>query len=311
MKIAYYYPSQSSVPKDIQFLKYSNNQYLHNNCSDDVDVVYAASVSVIDIAHRAAVKYSKPLICWCWDVPITWREWEYKEHTTKLINRDKRNKHIFDMLRKCDHVISACKFTQDVLANHGIPSYQMYHTITDEIINTVPKKDKRDIVIHMSRFKPNKRQLHSIYAMKDIKDTTLVFTGTGHTDEMIKLANEYKVDIEIHQGIKYTDAISLLKQARLLLSPSMHEGFGYPVIEALYCDIPVLISDNPTYREIYGEDMLYHTRNNREDMKIKLELLLNDSSLQNHVMQIGKKSINSFTTAKFAKRWDEYIRSII
>jgi glycosyltransferase involved in cell wall biosynthesis len=44
-----------------------------------------------------------------------------------------------------------------------------------------------------------------------------------------------------------------LAKASLLVQPSLYEGFGLPVLEALVLGTPALISDIPVFREIYGD----------------------------------------------------------
>ncbi|NUQ81499.1 MAG: glycosyltransferase family 4 protein [Bacteroidetes bacterium] len=45
---------------------------------------------------------------------------------------------------------------------------------------------------------------------------------------------------------------SLMKQARALLVPSLYEGYGLPVAEALHLNTPVILSDIPVFRELFG-----------------------------------------------------------
>ena len=49
----------------------------------------------------------------------------------------------------------------------------------------------------------------------------------------------------------------LLSGARALLMPSMIEGFGLPLVEALQLGVPVIASDLPVFREIAGEIPTY------------------------------------------------------
>ncbi len=59
-------------------------------------------------------------------------------------------------------------------------------------------------------------------------------------------------------GIRFTGFISdeelhaQLTQARLLVQPSLYEGFGLPPLQALYCGTQALISDIPVFKEIYA-----------------------------------------------------------
>ena len=59
---------------------------------------------------------------------------------------------------------------------------------------------------------------------------------------------------------------ALLKGARLLLFPSFLEGFGLPVAEALAVGTPVVISDIPVFRELFGEHAEYIDPHNADDI---------------------------------------------
>jgi glycosyltransferase involved in cell wall biosynthesis len=49
------------------------------------------------------------------------------------------------------------------------------------------------------------------------------------------------------------DLVALLQSAGVLLQPSIYEGFGLPVLEAMACGCPVIASDLPTLREVVGD----------------------------------------------------------
>lgn len=49
------------------------------------------------------------------------------------------------------------------------------------------------------------------------------------------------------------DLVALLQSATALLQPSLSEGFGIPVLEAMACGCPVVASDIPALREVLGE----------------------------------------------------------
>lgn len=63
--------------------------------------------------------------------------------------------------------------------------------------------------------------------------------------------------IEYRGRVSDTELSSLLKGARALLFPSVIEGFGIPVAEALAAGIPAIVSDIPAFREVGGETPEY------------------------------------------------------
>lgn len=62
----------------------------------------------------------------------------------------------------------------------------------------------------------------------------------------------------------------LLKGARALLFPSFAEGFGYPLVEALQMQVPVICSDLPSFFEITSDAPLYISTENRRNWSEKI-----------------------------------------
>ena len=76
-------------------------------------------------------------------------------------------------------------------------------------------------------------------------------TGRG----LLKLANQLGItDRIIWLGpIEAEEMIALYQSARALIQPSLYEGFGLPVLEAMACGCPVIASDLATLREVIGD----------------------------------------------------------
>jgi glycosyltransferase involved in cell wall biosynthesis len=93
---------------------------------------------------------------------------------------------------------------------------------------------------------------------------------------------------------------SLMKGARALLFPSFTEGFGYPLVEALQMQVPVICSDLPCFHEIAGDAPLY--------IDIK-----NQPLWRERVLDISTSNITSNQLAKnppnFPK-WDAHFHTI-
>jgi glycosyltransferase involved in cell wall biosynthesis len=61
----------------------------------------------------------------------------------------------------------------------------------------------------------------------------------------------------IHDGTSEADYLALLETATALVTTSLDEGFGLPLVEAMSLGTPVVVSDIPIFREIGGEAALY------------------------------------------------------
>ena len=313
MRIAYYYPSQIT-PHATLFCKYTGDKFLHRKCDANTDLIFAGSVSVLAEAMHAKDKFNKPLICWCWDIPYNWREWRMsKAGMNRNIQRDLKNTRYVTLLKKCDLVMTGSKWTQKVLKKrYGISSRQMYSYIDTESIDTVPYQRKRKQIIQISRYFYNKKFEHTIQASRDLAGYDVIFIGFSldpdYSEELKECSYEYSREVIFKGDLSREDVIANLKRSTVLTSPSVHEGFGITPIEALYCKVPVLLSDLEVFQEIYGGNVLYHKMHDPEDMKEKLERLVGDKELQKKIVKDCQPIISEFTPEKFAVRWKKVIR---
>ena len=152
MKIAIYYPSQEIVAKDLLFCKYTGHDFIKQHCTQNTDLIYSASVSMLPQAMAAKKQFKKPLICWCWDIPYNWRQWDMSQRgMLSNAHRDASNKKTIELLKECDIIISASKWTQNVLKNqYNIPSEQIYFYIDTHGFDSVKQVQKEKQIIQIS-----------------------------------------------------------------------------------------------------------------------------------------------------------------
>jgi glycosyltransferase involved in cell wall biosynthesis len=83
--------------------------------------------------------------------------------------------------------------------------------------------------------------------------------------------------IEHHVEIPSDDLAKLVKEARMLLAPSLFEGLGLPPIEALCVGTPAIVSDIPVKREVFANTpMRFHNPYDPADLASAIQALLDD-----------------------------------
>lgn len=93
-------------------------------------------------------------------------------------------------------------------------------------------------------------------------DYDLICLGGGEFDkEETKLINDLNLSSIVKQIPKVTDAdlVSYYNNATALIYPSLYEGFGLPILEAIACGTPVICSDIPVFHEVGGKFPLFFT----------------------------------------------------
>jgi glycosyltransferase involved in cell wall biosynthesis len=97
---------------------------------------------------------------------------------------------------------------------------------------------------------------------------------------------------------------ALYEHARGFIFPSLYEGFGLPILEALDCGCPVLSSRAASLPEVGGEAVLYFDPLSVDDITVKLESFISDSLPQDELRQRGRMRAAQFT-------WDETARQTL
>lgn len=83
--------------------------------------------------------------------------------------------------------------------------------------------------------------------------------------ELQGLANDVKAEVRFHNGVTDAEYRKLLDNATALVSASLDEGFGIPVVEAMERGVPVLLSDIGIFREVAGGAGRYFDSKSDED----------------------------------------------
>lgn len=93
----------------------------------------------------------------------------------------------------------------------------------------------------------------------------------------------------------------LYNGAELLIYPSLYEGFGLPLLEAMACGTPVITSNISSMAEVAGDAGLLVDPYNVDAMAQGMYLLLSDTDLRNKLREKGLQRAQEFTWEKAAK----------
>lgn len=93
----------------------------------------------------------------------------------------------------------------------------------------------------------------------------------------------------------------LYKNAVLFILPSLYEGFGLPLLEAMRFGCPVIASSVSSLPEIGGDACLYFNPTSSEDLKNKMVQLLDNQNLRKKLIKKGIERIKLFSWEKCGK----------
>jgi glycosyltransferase involved in cell wall biosynthesis len=97
-----------------------------------------------------------------------------------------------------------------------------------------------------------------------------------------------------------SDLPALYSGARVYACPSLYEGFGFTVLEAMACGTPVVSSPATSLSEVAGDAAVYSDSNNPEEFAGSLHRAFTDAALRNALVDKGRKNLHRFNWANTA-----------
>ena len=148
-------------------------------------------------------------------------------------------------------------------------------------------------------------------------DLRLVIVGNaGWREEPVlrAMAPHVRAGRIIHlQGLPQDELAAIARGAACFALPSFNEGFGYPPLEALQAGTPVIVSDLPVFRWIFGDGALYVEPYDAESIADAIERLAAapDADMRRAELLSRRSAvINRFTTATIREQWAALLDSL-
>ncbi|MEB3799983.1 glycosyltransferase family 4 protein [Flavobacterium columnare] len=137
----------------------------------------------------------------------------------------------------------------------------------------------KQFVLNVGTLETRKNALNIVKAIRDI-DTHLVLIGkeTPYTKQIHQYINEHQIQYKVSflRNVSNEELAIIYQLASVFVYPSIFEGFGIPIIEALFSKTPVITTHSGVFPEAGGPNSLYINPNNPEEIKEKIEWVLNN-----------------------------------
>lgn len=142
--------------------------------------------------------------------------------------------------------------------------------------------NNKKLLLYVGNLKPHKNLKRLLYAFSLIDnkdDYRLLLVGKAFENQVNLINEEKTLGVDkyvIHTGIvENKELIGLYNIADLFVFPSLYEGFGLPVIEALACGTNVICSNNSSLPEVGGKIVDYFDPYDVNDIRNKIEKNVN------------------------------------
>jgi len=219
-------------------------------------------------------------------------------------------------------IITVSKYSKQVIVNDFQLDPELVQVVYNGINTTVFRNeaiaDSEKLRAHLPcpylffpgatwPYKNHIRLLQAIGLLRDTKGlvVNLVLTGypqTAHRD-VLDVLQRLRLEAQVHWlgWTSTADLVSIYQQARALVFPSLHEGFGLPIIEAMACGCPVLCSGTTACAEVAGQAAVTFDPMQVDDIAARIEAIWSDSSLRNDLVAKGLNRAREFTCARMAQ----------
>ena len=225
------------------------------------------------------------------------------------------------LLRKCSLILTNSNYTSEQLITEiGVDSsrilsahlgYDSSHFLPREKEDSLGSRNP--YILSIGQHYPHKNLFRAINAFKSVSQrfANLEFwiVGKTHPSETARLLG-LTHELGLHSRVRfikylpYSQLPIVYANASLLLYPSLYEGFGLPIIEAMACATPVITSYGSATEETAGNAALLVNPFQTEDISYALDQLLSTPPLARSLVKLGLSRAHSFS-------WDAARKNVV
>ncbi len=225
--------------------------------------------------------------------------------------------------KNADKIIAVSKSTKnDIIKFYGIPEskieviYQSCHeqfkqTLSADEISKVllPYKLPSQFMLFVGSIIERKNLLNLIKAIELLPETIklpLVVVGKGNS--YLKKVNAYIKGKKLEERIvfapqvSYKDLPALYQKASVFIYPSVYEGFGIPVIEALWSKTPVITSNCSSMPEAAGNGAFLCNPKEPASIAEGIVKIIKDKNYAQELIEKGSEHIKNFENEVVTKQ---------
>jgi len=228
-------------------------------------------------------------------------------------------------LEKCERIISVSQATKnDIIKFFKIPEekikviYPGFNNICSLSPKTIEISGK--YFLYVGVIKERKNLLNAVRAFcefkkKDSQDYKLFIIGKKGGEYYEKI-NDFIKNNKLEKEIIFLDFIDdnelsyIYKNAQVLVFPSMIEGFGFTILEAMSCGLPVITSNCSSMAEVGDEAVLLVDPKEIESISNAMEKIVNNEDIRKKLIQKGYEQIKNFSWQKSAEEFIDLFKKI-
>ncbi len=233
-------------------------------------------------------------------------------------------------IKIADKIIAVSNNTKsDVVKHFGVPeskieviyeSADVFFKVDKSKVHEVREKYgiNKDFILGLGLISPRKNFSTLLKAFKKLLhkgvDVQLVIVGGKGWlyNQVLKLVS----DLNIGSKVVFTgyvpkeDLLYLYNCAKMFVYPSLYEGFGIPILEAMACGCPVIASNTSSIPEVCGDAAILVNPLDVDEICERMLTLLKDVSLRESLIERGLRQASKFSWIKTAERTMELYKNV-
>lgn len=244
-------------------------------------------------------------------------------------------KHVLPhLIRRLTHVITCSESSrEDIIEYGGVPRERISvipHGVDHDIYVPHDRDDaaarvlskygiRHPYILYVSRIEhPGKNHVRLIHAFTQLKERARL------PHQMVLAGSDWSRAEEVHGAAAQSSAVTdilftgfvpdvdlprILGCAELFVFPSLYEGFGLPILEAMACGVPVACSNLSSMPEVAGDAAVMFDPYNEGEIAAAIMQTLTDSELRHTMIERGIKRSRLYTWDETARRTLRVIQS--
>jgi len=308
------YLNKKFILNDILFLIYG----FWKMCKIEVDIIVPTHQRNLFLSLLYAKIKRKPLIAWELD-HIIWMP-----PLTKI----KRFYHY--LIKKSDCVITESLEQKRRMIKQGIDQNKIrvvYGTINTTKYHPLNRELNKNYILYVAKFTERKNQLLLLKAFSKTilkyNDLKLILVGptSGAFTGIKNIASEYYTQcsnyiksnrledkVIFYENVEEDKLIKLYQESTLFVFPSLEEGFGITLLEAMSCGCPCISNNIEPLSEVLGQAGVLIDVLDANALSEKIIDLLNKSKLRRELSKLAReRAISLFGSDKIHKQFKEIL----
>ena len=306
-------PPCSHMPKQTEYFTYTviPGPFLWSRIFFPIHLLSNKPDVLFCPAHYSPPAYTGKLV-------VTIHDLSYYYFPDEFLKKDlyKLKNWTADSIKKADRIIAVSKTTKKDIARefHDVQApvtvvYNGFDTPERKKESGILKKlnlEENQFLLFVGTLQPRKNASILIEALQllHLKEKKLKLVLVGKQGWLYEDIMEKAHSSDVADSILFTgylpdeDVQTLYKKALCFVHPSLYEGFGIPVLEAMAGECPVICSQESSLPEIAGDAALYFDPRNAQQLSEQVQRLLHSKTLANELIGKGLDRISLFS-------WDQ------